>query len=425
MRCPSCAHVNPREASFCESCGNPLDVKSRPSGTSGMLFYSIVGVLILVIGALIYQVSKTQSADDYDPAARAGVQTTPSPLDPRPTFVKAERPVAHFEGFAPLTVYLKPVSFELPKDYGNLAFKWEFSPGKTQLYNETRGRARFTYSQPGIYRPKLLISDQAGEIARQAWEIYVFPPAASAAMQALEASPHSENANLAMAKTYLSMGAVSEGMFYSFRAHFASWSGQEPVTLLVENLETLLGMGEYLHHALRRASELEGGSGAYTEKLNSQIEIWKEDRDRQRLSLANAGGRPDTATASSLILSLASLNEYEEAIKVIGDSGLTESQYNNLAWFSLNLGKVNEAKSYAERQFDKAPGDPYAVQYLMMVSALEGDFGKAREHLKTYISLDPERGHVLTVAADAIMFASKGLPPEFVWEICDELRVLM
>ncbi len=425
MRCPDCAHVNPREARFCEACGKPLDVRSRQSGAGGTLFYLIIGALVVIIGALAFQVAKTQTSEDYDPTARAGVQTTPQPMSQRPTFLKSDRSIARIEGFAPLAVKLKPLSFEPPKDYGALAFKWEFSPGNTRLYNETRGKVNFTYAQPGIYKPRLLISDQAGEIARQAWEIYVFPPAASAAMQALEASPHGTDANVAMARTYYSMGAPSEGSFYAFRAHLANSSRLEPITLLADNLDSLLGMGEYLHYVLKKASEAEGGSGAYTDRLSSQIEVWKETRDGLKLAQATSAGRPDSATLSNLLLSLASLNEYEEAVKTILDSGSEDSQSNNLAWFSLNQGKLKDAASYAEKQHARAQGDPYAVQYLMMVSALEGNLEKARQYLKTYISLDPERGHVLTVAADAIMFVPKGLPEDFAWEICDELRVAM
>ena len=425
MRCPECAHLNPREARFCESCGRPLDVHGRPRGGSGAVFYGVIAGLVIVIGLLVYQVAKIQLSEQPESSIAAGVQTTPAPMGQRPTFLKAERPVAHIEGFAPLAVKLKPLSFELPKDYNELSFKWEFSPGKTQMYNETRGRVSFTYDSPGVYRPRLLISDQAGEIARQTWEIYVLPPAASAAMQALEVSPHDADSNLAMAKVYSSIGAPIESAYYAFRSHLADPKDSEPIVLLSDYLETLLGMGEYVHYALRSASELEQGDGPYSQRLTAQIEGWKEDRDRQCIALSTTAGRPDSATSSGLILSLASLHDYEEAVKFIVESGLTEGQLSNLTWFSLNTGKLTDARSYAEKQYGRAPGDPYAVQYMMMLSALEGNAGKAREYLDEYISLDPERGHALTVAADAIMFTSKGMPKDFAWEICDELRLLM
>jgi len=93
------------------------------------------------------------------------------------TYVEGNRqPVARLEvdktvGAAPLTVTLSAEkSFDYDKN-DKLSYSWELGEGSGSLGNQAQGTV--TYSKPGIYRPKVTVTDSEGKKATSEMEIKV------------------------------------------------------------------------------------------------------------------------------------------------------------------------------------------------------------------------------------------------------------
>lgn len=422
MKCAKCGHVNPKDTRFCEECGTQFDVTSAPSGTYTWVIGIFVVALIVGLTAVIYQQFRSMDKDD-DPASIAA-PTTPRPQAPRPTLVSSDLPIATIEGFAPLTVRLQPVSFEQPPNPEALSYSWEFAPDRREFYRETGGRAVFTYSKDGLYNAKLTVSDESGDIARQVWEVIVFPDDARQVPATFQSDPKGVQSNIAMANLYLGLGANSQGLYYSMRAYLADKENVNAINKLVEGLERVPRFDEYLYFVLKNGSALPNGAEFQT-KLTEKTKVWIDNLNKRKTELANSAGRPSRATVGNYLLALVSLGKYEEALNYVNDKHFVEEQLDNMAWYALNIGKHKEAADYASRWLLERPKDPYGLEYMIITSALSGDLSKAREHLKTYVETNPARGHVVSVVMDLIIFSEKGIPNEFVWEAVDALRVFL
>jgi tetratricopeptide (TPR) repeat protein len=422
VKCVKCGHENPRDTRFCEECGAQFDVASAPSTSYGWVVALVVIALLAGLTAILYQQFRTQekSVDISQP----GLPTTPKPQAPRPTLISGDLPIATIEGFAPLTVKLQPVSFEQPTEPGALSYVWEFAPGRREFYRETGGRAVFTYTKPGLYNAKLTVSDESGDIARQVWEVVVFSDEARNTPGLFQSDPKSVQANLAMANLYFDIGANNPGIYYAMRAYLANPEDTAAVSKLVEGFERMPRFGEYQYYVLAKGAALTNGKEFIT-TLDENKKVWLDNLEKRKNELANSAGQPSRATISNYLLALVSIGKYEDAFNYVTEKHIVEEQLDNMAWYALNLGKNKEALEYASRWLVDHPKDPYGLEYMMIVSALSGDYTKAREYLSEYIETNPARGHVVSVVMDLVIFTEKGISKEFVWESVDALRVFL
>jgi len=424
MRCPNCEHENPKDARFCEDCGSVLDVGGTGTGLSWVLPVVFL-VMASAIAVLLMQVFKSRNLVAEGDGISPGQQTTPHPYVSRPTLVSSDLPIAKIEGFAPLTVKLQPVSFEKPSEFGDLIFEWEFAPGVNAFKNETSGRATYVYSEPGMYHPKLTISDESGEVARQVWEIIVLPERGAHVMNIWQADPRSGAANLETAKLYYELGADNPALYYALRSYLADDKNPETITLLADGFEKSGMMDEYLHHVLSSGTEIAGEGDRFAERLNGKMSQWGKTSDKRLMEIQNSEARPTRSSIYTLLLALSALHDYKGAIKAVEDNNLSEDMLENMAWYSLNTGRIDDAGKYAKRWLSKHPNDPYALEYLMIVAAIDDDLPTARDYLRKYMATSPKRGHIVSVVMDLIILTENGLSTDFVWEVTDALHVFM
>jgi len=143
------------------------------------------------------------------------------------------------------------------------------------------------------------------------------------------------------------------------------------------------------------------------------------------LPIQNSEARPTRSSIYTLLLALSALHDYKGAIKAVEDNNLSEDMLENMAWYSLNTGRIDDAGKYAKRWLSKHPDDPYALEYLMIVAAIDDDLPTARDYLRKYMTTSPKRGHIVSVVMDLIILTENGLSTDFVWEVTDALHVFM
>ena len=425
MKCTGCNHVNTRDARFCEVCGAPLGVAESPSAASWWIIPLIVIIVGVAVTAILMLNQKSAEREAESTGASPGEQTTPRHSAERPTLVSSDQPLATIEGFAPLTVRLKPVSFEHALEEGALTYVWEFAPGRREFSKETGGRAVFTYSEPGLYNAKLTVSDESGDIARQTWEVVVLPGSARDIPLAYQAEPRSAAANVAMARMYLSINSQHSGAYYAMRAFLSDPKNPNAITTLADALESFPRFDEYLHFVLIAGTRESSIQSAFQKKLEEKTALWKDTLNKRRSELNSTAGRPSKTVVSNYLQALAAMRNYAEAAKLVGDNQLTENQLDNLAWYSLNIGKIKEAGGYASRWLAAHPNDPYGLEYMMLSSALDNRYEDARKYLRKYAAINPQRGHAISVLMDVIIFTESGLNTDFAWEVADALRVFI
>lgn len=422
MRCPKCEHDNPRDARFCEGCGNSLEL-GAPGGTRRVLLPLIVIAIVAIsVGYALFRVSTTPDEEAYTSQVTPGRQTTPMPKEPRPAMISTDVPIARIEGFAPLTVNLKPVVIEGAIEPGALSYFWEFLPGEPSLSDETGGRAKYTYNVPGTYTPKLAISDTAGDIARQAWEIIVLPEEAREIIEKLGLEPRDASLNWEFSQVYFGIGATMRGLYFAMRSFLADGTNPDVISALAENFDGLTGHGEYVHFFLKAGVNLPDPLAEFSEILLEKTSGWIEKKNEYALQSRNSIERAGTSIYNHLQV-LSSLHEYEDALNLILELGREGKELNNLSWYSLNLGRLDDAERYASRKLSDEPNDPYALEFKAFAQAMNGDLEGAREYLAKYASTNPQRGHVVSYVMDALIFADRGLGTEFAWEILDTLDV--
>jgi tetratricopeptide (TPR) repeat protein len=425
MKCASCGHVNTRDARFCEECGAPLGVAEAPALSSWWVIPTIVLFIAAAFAAVLLITAKRNEREEEQSGVTPGKQTTPKHQAQRPTLVSSDQALATVEGFAPLIVKLKPVSFERSLNEGALSYMWEFAPGRREFSKETGGRAIFTYSDPGVYSAKLTISDESGDIARQVWEVVVLPEQARDVLLAYQSQPRDAAANVGMALVYMSVGAEHSGAYYAMRAFLANPHDAGAIRTLAGALERFPRFDEYLHYVLLAGTREPSTQDEFKAKLDEKMALWQEALTYRRAELNSTVGRPSRAVVSNFLSALVALRDYPAALKFVNDAQLIEEQLDNLAWYALNTGKTKEAANYAARWLSTRPDDPYGLEYMMLTSALDNRYDDARKYLKSYLETSPQRGHAISVFMDVIIFTDNGLTSAFAWEVADKLRVFM
>jgi len=423
VRCGSCGHDNLSDARFCDGCGAPLVAGVQPPGTYPWVF--VVSVAIAAgLFALFFLALNRRAENVEEETPRKGITGTPAPIKPRPAMISSDEYLAQIEGFAPLTVKLHPIGPEHSSEIGNLTFQWEFEEGKLQTKTGSGGRATYTYARPGIFHPKLRVSDAAGEIARQVWEVCVLPQDKAQVIDNWQGAQRDSASNLDRAKVYFSIGADMQGIYYSLRSFLADKNNLEAISALSDKLGEMSAFAEYEHFFLAQGAALEGPESGFAQTLDEKISGWTSARDNAKAELNRAEYRSSTAV-SALLKALSALHDYEGALTALADSGLMDQSARDAAWYSLNIGKPKDALVYADKQLKATPNDLYALENKMLAEAISGDLDVARMTFGSYSLLNPPRGHVIQTALDMAVFSAKGLDSDFTWEILDGLRTFI